>query len=120
MVTAVTVTGFANSAVASAQAQPAPPVLSELAQATLDRLGRMHSAFADSQDAVSRRALDPGPGAGAATAAGGGADLAGSVASVSAAFRDAARLQAQIVQFSMATSISQSLGNNLNSFLKGS
>lgn len=110
MVTAVT--GLGNSAGAATMPQmPQEPVLSEMAQATLERLGRMHSEFSESAGAVLNRA--------APVQAAESGDLARSMQSVSEAFQTATRVQSQIVQFSMATSISQSLGNNLNSFLKG-
>lgn len=117
MVTAVT--GIANSASSTvgmhdhAQA----PVLSDLAQATLDRLGQMHADFTQSANAVDGRAQNTLARSG--TPATESTDLIQSLESVSEAFRTATVVQSQIVQFSMATSISQSLGNNLNSFLKG-
>ncbi|SMO45621.1 hypothetical protein [Paracoccus laeviglucosivorans] len=111
MVTAVT--GFANAAAGQASPAQQEPVLSELAQAALDRLGQMHSDFTHSAGAVMDRANVAPP------TGNGPDDLARSLASVSEAFQTTALVQSQIVQFSMATSISQSLGNNLNSFLKG-
>ncbi|WBU57179.1 hypothetical protein [Paracoccus sediminicola] len=111
MVTAV------NAVATPAAATPAQdPVLSDLAQATLERLGNMHSNFNESAVAM-RSQTEAAPATGVAS--GQGDDLARSVQAAADAFRTASQVQSQIVQFSMATSISQSLGNNLNSFLKG-
>ena len=48
-----------------------------------------------------------------------GADISQQLQAAQEAMQVALQLQGQIIQFSMATSISSSLGNNLNSFLKG-
>ncbi|AGT08883.1 BAR domain-containing protein [Paracoccus aminophilus] len=108
MVTAVT--AVANSAATTTTPTEQMPALSDMAQATLDRLGEMHADFAQNSAALKAQSAEvPKPGE----------DLATQLQSFSEAFRTAALVQSQIVQFSMATSISQSLGNNLNSFLKG-
>lgn len=115
MVTAVTAfTNAAGSATGTATTSQ-EPVLSDMAQATLERLGQMHTEFSQSAGALESHASPA-----VQPSAGNEADnLTRAMESFGDSFRTAAQIQSQIVQFSMATSISQSLGNNLNSFLKG-
>lgn len=94
----------------------AKPAISEVADAALSRLGQMHQDF--SQSAARLMGENTGgvpPTAGASDAQ----QLANSVQAMSESFRSSMQVQSQIVQFSMAASISQTLGNQLNSFLKG-
>lgn len=116
MVTAVSLAS--GSAVGGAGMAPsaATPQLSDFAQSALDSIGRMQQDYGASTAAMNR----PTP---APTATGTpGSETSNMIAAMDSmrASTDAAlKVQGQIVQFSMATSISSSLGNNLNSFLKG-
>lgn len=113
MVTAVNaVANSASSAVVSQEAIQ-QPALSDAAQATLDRLGQMHTDYNSSMDSMKTqesakvRPSDSGD------------SLERAVTIYSQSVQDSLAVQRQLVNFSMATAISQSLGNNLNSFLKG-
>lgn len=110
MVTAVT--QMTGSAVAAAQGQGAGPgpQLSDLARRALDGLGEMSNAYAASSHAVETQMARPVPP---------GADVTAQIQAAQDSMRIAIQVQQQVLQFSMATSISSSLGNNLNSFLKG-
>ncbi|TWI35143.1 hypothetical protein [Paracoccus sulfuroxidans] len=118
MVTAVT--GFANTAASFAvgsdvqQAQqPTEPALSDMAQSVLDSVSRLHNDFEAGMQNIQ---VEKKP-----------VHTPNENPELKQMFDEAVQqmganlhMQAQLVQFSMATSISQSLGNNLNSFLKGS
>lgn len=96
--------------------QASQPALSEVAEAALSRLGEMHRDFAASAAKLNgaggaRPAIAPGASETQA--------LTSSVQAMSESFKSSMQVQNQIVQFSMAASISQTLGNQLNSFLKG-
>ena len=116
MVTAVTATAISSTAGSAAGAagtgSAGGPQLSDLARQALDGLGRMQQDFS-----IAPTALRGGTPSAPAT---GSEALSASMDAMRASVDAALRVQGQIVQFSMATSISQSLGNNLNSFLKGS
>ncbi|MFI0397147.1 hypothetical protein [Paracoccus jiaweipingae] len=115
MVTSVT--AMANAApLPVAQGDAGGPALSDLAQRALTGLGQMHSDFAASAQAMQAQTAAP---AGSPASAGSDLSLVQHMQAVQDSYRTAIQVQHQIMQFSMATSISQSLGNNLNSFLKG-
>ncbi|MDO5621575.1 MAG: hypothetical protein Q4G24_08915 [Paracoccus sp. (in: a-proteobacteria)] len=110
MVTSVTAMG--NAAAPALQSGTEQPMLSDLAQHALKGLGKMHMDFAASAQTIQTQVAPPA-GAGPAT------DMAQQVRALQDSYHTALQVQHQIMQFSMATSISQTLGNNLNSFLKG-
>lgn len=114
MVTAVT--QMAGSTVAAAglggagAIGQAAPQLSELAQRALEGLGRMSDSYAAGSRSVESQLSRPvGPLD----------DLSAQMQAAQDNMRVSLEVQQQVLQFSMATSISSSLGNNLNSFLKG-
>ena len=112
MVTAVTQMTSSTVAVIGAPGSGAgaPPQLSELAQRALEGIGRMSDAYAAGNRAMEGQMSRP-------VAPGG--EVAAQVQIAQDNMRVAMQVQQQVLQFSMATSISSSLGNNLNSFLKG-
>ena len=111
MVTAVTALGADALSAVPAQPVPAPaPQLSDIATEALQGLGRMHASFQAGTRAVETQMAAP---------VSAGADISQQLQAAQEAMQVALQLQGQIIQFSMATSISSSLGNNLNSFLKG-
>ena len=113
MVTAVTALGADALAAVQPSSLPAPaPQLSDLASQALQGLGRMHANFEAGARAVETQLSSTPP-------VGTGSDIAMQIQASQEAMQVALKLQGQIMQFSMATSISSSLGNNLNSFLKG-
>lgn len=115
MVTAVTLAS--GSAVSGTGMSPAStPQLSDLARQALDGIGRMQQDYGASNAAMNRPVNTASANGvpGSETSA-----LTASMDAMRASTEAALKVQGQIVQFSMATSISSSLGNNLNSFLKG-
>ena len=116
MVTAVTALGaealsFAAPAT-GVGAGPAAPQLSNLAREALDGLSRMHAEFDAGTRVMESQASRTTP-------LQAGSDLAAQLQASREAAQAALKVQGQILQFTMATSISSTLGNNLNSFLKG-
>lgn len=112
MVTSVT--AMANAATfPPAQQGARQPTLSDLAQRALSGLEHLHTEFGASARALEAQTASP------VTPADSNLTLVQQMQSVQEGYRTALQVQHQIMQFSMATSISQSLGNNLNSFLKG-
>lgn len=116
MVTAVSLAS--GSAVGGVGMTPsaASPQLSDFARTALDSISRMQQDYGASTAAMNR----PTPAPAVAGAPGSEtSNLVAAMDSMRASTDAALKVQGQIVQFSMATSISSSLGNNLNSFLKG-
>lgn len=119
MVTAVT--GFSNTAASFmttnevSQAQQAQePALSDMAQSLLNSVSKLHDGFQAGMDNLSpqgKRVLEDQTKE---------ADMQALFHETVESLGVAIVMQQQLVQFSMATSMSQSFGNNLNSFLKGS
>lgn len=111
MVTAVTqMTGQAVAATGTQGPGQQGPQLSEMAQRALEGLGRMSDSYAAGGRALQAQLSRPAPAP---------ADFGAQVQASQENLRIALQVQQQVLQFSMATSISSSLGNNLNSFLKG-
>ncbi|MBK4214325.1 hypothetical protein JJJ17_00150 [Paracoccus caeni] len=117
MVTAVVAVGDADPAAKlqtlNFDASETSPELSNMAQAALARITEMDSGYRAS--AAKLEALDPSNFALNRT----GSSLASSINQVSETFRVALEVQTQITQFSMVSSLSQSLSTQLNSFLRG-
>lgn len=89
-----------------------PVELSEFAKSTLSKMGEMQSTFSETMNKAELHAMpnqDPAK-------SGGIADDLNRTAEVMAI---TTQVQTQLLQFSMATSISSNMGRNLNTFLKG-
>lgn len=118
MVTAVTLAATAGP---SQPAAGTTPQLSDFAQNTLDSITRMQSEFVSVKGDMMQATSSP---ASTATAANQGAQPVNDTAQMIAALREsnaaAIKVQQQMYQFTMASSVSSSLSTNLNSFLKGS
>ncbi|MFV0386002.1 hypothetical protein [Paracoccus sp. (in: a-proteobacteria)] len=118
MVTAVTAFANSNAVELGANVVPAQepqeqPNLSDFAQATLDRLSAMHESYAASMAEVNTSlATRPQPAREVD-------QLAAAMNAAAESNRVAMQLQAQVVHFQMASSISNTLSSQLNSFLKG-
>ncbi|GLK65363.1 hypothetical protein F8A10_16735 [Paracoccus kondratievae] len=117
MVTAVIAVGDADPAAklqsVNLDASEAAPEMSNIAQAALARITEMDSGYRAS--AAKLEALDSKHFALNGT----GSSLASSINQVSETFRVALEVQTQITQFSMVSSLSQTLSTQLNSFLRG-
>ncbi|GLS81606.1 hypothetical protein [Paracoccus marinus] len=113
MVTAVTDLSAASAALAQPATQNQPQ-LSDFAQRALDGLGQMHSDYQSGSMAIRQEMDRP-----VAITGSGPEMLSQQIEAMRSQSRMAIQVQQQIVQFTLATSVSSSLGNNLNSFLKG-
>lgn len=113
MVTAVTDLSAASAALAS-PATRTQPQLSDFAQRALDGLGQMHADYQAGSASIRAGLEKP-----VAVTGSGPEALVQQIEAMQSNSRVAIQVQSQIVQFTLATSVSSSLGNNLNSFLKG-
>lgn len=115
MVTAVVAVGDADPAESLQKLSPGTeaPELSSMAQAALARITEMdngYKASAAKLDSLDHRSFGPTSES---------SRLASSINQVSETFRVALEVQTQITQFSMVSSMSQTLSTQLNTFLRG-
>lgn len=86
--------------------------MSDLAKSTLSSLGDMQTDFTEIMEKADVTAMQPSDPSQAE-------GMEGSLNRTAEMMQITSQVQAQLLQFSMATSISSNMGRNLNTFLKG-
>lgn len=115
MVTAVTAITSADVAKVSAEA---PAQLSDVTQNALSNLGQMQTDFTQSMEAIGTN-IDKVDTATQAQSGPVSDNFNTDLAELSRMMEASTNVQLQLLQFTMATSLSSSTGRNLNTFLKG-